>query len=124
MITGTVSANREPVIQIHVLGAAGQEVERSAIVDTGFNGWLTLPSDLVAALGLSWKRSGTAILADGSLSYFDVYEAVLIWDGQAINVPADEADSDPLVGMALMRGYKITIEDVDGGAVTIEALNP
>ena len=47
MITGVVSANREPIIRISVLDIHRQPHERDAILDTGFNGWLSLPPDLI-----------------------------------------------------------------------------
>ncbi len=34
----------------------------------------------------------------------------------------DESDSEPLVGMALMDGFCIPSEDVDGGLVQIERI--
>lgn len=43
MIAGTVNANREPVIRVSLQDAAGRGHDRDAVVDTGFNGWLTLP---------------------------------------------------------------------------------
>ena len=124
MITGTVNADREPIIRITVRDVNGQEQEREAVVDTGFTGWLTLPPAFITALGLPWKELGTAILADGSQIYFDVYEATVIWDGQPITFFVDESDSDPLVGMALMYGYDIFIENVDGGSVTLQRRTP
>ena len=45
MITGTVSVNREPIIRISVQDAHGQSHELNAVLDTGFNGWLTLPPE-------------------------------------------------------------------------------
>jgi predicted aspartyl protease len=63
MIAGTVSANREAIIRISVQDADEQSHEYNAVLDTGFNGWLILPPELVGALGLSWQRVGTAILA-------------------------------------------------------------
>lgn len=54
----------------------------SSFVDTGFNGWLSLPPDLIAELNLRWKRRGRAILGDGSECVFNVYEAVVFWDGE------------------------------------------
>jgi hypothetical protein len=66
VITGTVNADREPVVRIRVHDVNGQEHERAAIVDTGFTGWLTLPLDFITALGLPRKELGAAILADGS----------------------------------------------------------
>jgi hypothetical protein len=61
-------------------------------------------------------------LADGSPIIFNVYLANIMWDGLLINLPVYEADADVLVGMRLMRGFRITIEDVDGGMVRIERM--
>ena len=66
MITGTVTAAREAVLRLSVYDAVSQLHETDAVVDTGFDGWLTLPPQSIAALGLTWKRFGHAILADGS----------------------------------------------------------
>ena len=115
MITGTVNADREPVVRIWLHDVNGQEQECVAIVDTGFTGWLTLPPDLITALGLSWKELGAATLADGSQILFDVYEATVVWDGQVVAISVDESDSEPLIGMALMDSFRILIEDMDGG---------
>ena len=56
MITGSVNARREAIIQLGVLGPDGQRQTVDAVIDTGFNGFLTLPEQAVAALGL--RRSG------------------------------------------------------------------
>ena len=122
MIQGIVTSDREPIVQMVAQDAIGQDHKFDAVVDTGFTGWLTLPPHTIAALGLSWKELGAAILADGSLIDFDVYEASVLWDGQWVTIPVDEADADPLMGMRLMQGYRILIEDVDGGSVQIERI--
>ncbi len=122
MINGTVNTNREPIIQITIQDADGQEQERDAVVDTGFNGWLTLPHEVIASLGLHWQRLGTALLADGTTVLFDVFEATVLWDGHPLTIPVDEADSDPLVGMSLMYGYELTVQSVDGGIVMLRKM--
>jgi clan AA aspartic protease len=122
VITGTVNADREAVIRIRVHDVNGQEQEFAAIVDTGFTGRLTLPPDVIAALGLPWKELGAAILADGSQVLFDVYEATIVWDGQVIAISVYEANSEPLIGMTLMNGFHIHIKDLDGGLVQIERI--
>jgi len=66
MITGVVTANPEPVIRVVIRGPQGQERETEALIDTGFSGWLSLPTDMIAALGLPGRRRGRALLADGS----------------------------------------------------------
>jgi predicted aspartyl protease len=102
MIIGIVNADFEPIIPLSICGSDGKVYLQETIVDTGFNGWLSLPPDLIAELNLKWKRRGRAILGDGTECVFDVYEAVLVWDGNILTIPIDEADSEPLVGMSLM----------------------
>lgn len=119
MITGSVNADFEPIIPLLVCGSDGKIYEQYAIINTGFNGWLSLPPDLIIKLSLTWKRRGRAILGDGRECIFDVYEAVVIWDGTLLTIPVDEADSDPLVGMLLMEGYQLTIQVFEDGLVEL-----
>jgi clan AA aspartic protease len=122
MITGSVNAHREPILRLTVRGAAGQELEVEGVIDTGFSGSISLPSALIATLGLAWRRRGRALLADGSESVFDIYESTVVWDGQPRRVAVDAADTDPLIGMSLLYGYELTIHAIAGGSVTIKEL--
>ena len=61
MITGVVTADRQVVIPLTVRGPTGQEQQIEAIIDTGFDGWLSLPSSLIALLGLAWRQRGRAL---------------------------------------------------------------
>jgi clan AA aspartic protease len=119
MITGIVNTDFEPIIPLSICGSDGKVYTQDAIVDTGFNGWLSLPPNLIAELNLKWKRRGRAILGDGSECVFNVYEAVLVWDGNFLTIPIDEADSEPLVGMSLMEGYQLTVQVLEGGCVEL-----
>lgn len=122
MIIGMVTAFRQATIRLTVRGLTGQEQEVGAVIDTGFDGALTLPAALIAALGLPWRRRGRALLANGSECLFDVYEATVLWDGAPRRVAVDAADIDPLVGMLLLYGYELTVQAMEGGQVTIKAL--
>jgi clan AA aspartic protease len=119
MITGIVNVDFEPIIPLSICSADGKVYTQDAIVDTGFNGWLSLPPDLIAQLNLKWKRRGRAILGDGSECVFNVYEAVLVWDGNFLTIPIDEADSEPLIGMLLMEGYQLVVQVFEGGHVEL-----
>src|SRR5262245_27799848 len=123
MITGVVTNAREAVITLTVHGPTGQVQEIQAVIDTGFDGSLTLPSEVIAALGLPWRRRGRALLADGNESVFDIYEATTIWDGSPRRISVDEVDVMPLVGMALLYGYELTVQIVEGGKVLIKPLS-
>jgi clan AA aspartic protease len=122
MIIGVVTDRREAVIRLKVRGPAGQDQEIEAIIDTGFDGWLSLPSSIIVQLGLTWRQRGRALLADGSESVFDIYEATVDWDGEARRIPVDEAETVPLVGMALLEGYELVVQVQRGGNVSVRAL--
>lgn len=96
MISGSVNDEFEPIISLSIRRGDGKVLTKEAIVDTSFNGWLSLPADLIKHLNLKWKRRGRAVLGDGSECVFDVYEATVLWDGIPTVIPVDEADSEPL----------------------------
>jgi clan AA aspartic protease len=121
MITGTVNVGYEAVVRPRVQGPTGQAHEVDAIIDTGFNGFLTLPPPLVTALGLTRLSRGRALLANGSEELFDIYGVTVLWDGQQQYVEADAVDTTPLVGMSLLNGYDLHIQVAEGGQVVIQA---
>ncbi len=122
MMTGVVSAYPEALVRITIRGPGGQEQEVETVIDTGFDGALTLPPALITTLGLPWRRRGRALLADGTDTLFDIYEALVVWDGTPRRIAVDAADTDPLIGMSLLYGYELTIQTVQGGSVMIQAL--
>ena len=121
MIEGFVNANYEPVISLPVQGPAGQAREIDVVIDTGYNGYLTLPPALVAELGLPVVGDGEATLADGSEAAFDVYGVTTLWDGQPRYVETDAVGSTPLVGMSLLDEHDLSIQVRNGGRVVIQA---
>ena len=125
MIIGTVNADREAIIRLRVVVTGGLDQNIDAVIDTGFTGFLTLPTALIATLGLPFHSRQQVILGDGNVHSLNVHTGMLDWDGQLRRIEIDTANTTPLVGMAMMYGYKLTVEDVDGGNVTIELLpNP
>ena len=121
MIHGAVNAAYEAVVRLTVQGPSGQAREIEAVVDTGYNGFLSLPHDLVTELGLVYRDRGRAILADGSEVFFDIYDVAVLWDSGLWNTRASAADATPLVGMALMDGHSLYVEVESGGRVVIQA---
>jgi len=121
MITGVVRAGAAR-LRLKVRGPRGRGRMIEAIIDTGYSGWLSLPPDLVSALGLPRQGFVRGILADGSETIFDVYEATVLWDGAARGITIDEADNDPLVGMDLLKGYELRMQVRPRGKVTIKRL--
>jgi clan AA aspartic protease len=122
MITGAVKSG-EARIRVKVRGRQGREQELEAIVDTGYSGALTLPPALIRIMGLRWKSTERAILADGSTCVFQVYEATLAWNGKWRAILVGEADVNPLLGMRLLRGHELRVQVRARGKVTIKPLH-
>lgn len=120
MIEGAVNANLEAVVTLLLQDSFGQTREVEAVVDTGFNGYLTLPPILMEDLELPVVGDGEAVLADGNQAAFDVYGVTVLWDGQPMYVETGVVGVDPLVGMALLEGHNLNIDIEDGGRVLIQ----
>ena len=121
MIQGVVNAAYEPVITLAIQGPSGQGQKIEAVVDTGFNGYLTLPPGLVTDLGLPLISTGSGVLADGSEVNFDIHYCALLWDGQQRFVRVNVSDTTPLVGMRMLDRHSLYVEIEDGGRVVIQA---
>ena len=121
MIRGHVNAARQPVITLQLSGPNGQTAAVDALVDTGFDGLLALPPDLVARLELPFGMTRSYEIGDGSMVPFDIHHVSIVWDGQSRDVAAVITTGGALIGMALLDGYHLFVDVVDGGEVRIEA---
>ena len=54
MISGIVNTGIEAVLQLVVCGSDGEGHEFEGVVDTGFSGDLTLPTEAIESLDLTW----------------------------------------------------------------------
>lgn len=122
MIVGIVQSDLEAVISIAVIGPGGQRHVAEAVIDTGYNGFLTLPHGIIVLLELPWTDLHRVTLADGSSQMCDVYEGGIVWENQTRLIEIETAETQPLIGMELLEGYELHIEVVEGGAVAIERL--
>ena len=121
MIEGAVNDAYEAVVVLSLQGPAGQVQDIEAVIDTGYSGFLTLPTVLVMELGLPFAYIGRALLANDDEVTFDVHDVTVLWDGQPRHIRADATGSTPLVGMLLLDKHNLNIEVERGGRVVIEA---
>jgi clan AA aspartic protease len=119
---GVVNLRREATLPLVVSNSSKQREVIDAVIDTGFDGFLSLPSELITRLGLPWTISNMATLGDGSETLFDCYTATVIWDGQYRTVDIAASETEPLLRMAMLYGYRLRVDNVEGGIVKIEAL--
>ena len=121
MITGSVIV-KDGQIPLIVRGFNEQEVELQAVIDTGFDDFLSLPFDVIQALSAPQSGEVDVTLADGSIVVGFTYTVIVVWDGIERLITAVAADAAPLVGMGLMNGYNLSIDVVDGGEVRLTRL--
>lgn len=122
MITGKITANREAIIELEVIGSNQRREKVEAVIDTGFNGYLTLPNNLIRYLNLQRAGSRHVTLGDGNVVVLDVYLAMVLWHGQQREVLALQADGGSLIGMSMLYGNRVMLEVIDDGDVTIVSL--
>jgi clan AA aspartic protease len=122
MITGWVNTRMEGVIRLMVRGPDGQRRRITAVIDTGYNGALTLHPDVIADLGLPWNDSDPVALGDGTTIECDVFLGTVVWDRRPMSILVDEADTTPLLGMGLLQGFELKINVERRGRVTIRPL--
>jgi clan AA aspartic protease len=122
MMQGYVNENYEAIISVAVKNGSSTK-SFDAVIDTGFTGFLSFPIAIVMELGLEWNYRDRAILGDGSETVFDVYNAEIVWNGQLREIEIDVAQTEPLLGMALLRGYRLQVDTIEGGLVSIETLS-
>lgn len=123
MMQGIVDQNCEAIIRLIIGNAGSQKQTIDAVIDTGFTGFLTLPFSVLANLNLQAYRREAGILGDGSTCIFDVYRGLVIWDGTLRRIDINESDTELLVGMSLLYGYRMQLDAIEGGTVTIQALS-
>ena len=120
MITGTVTEDLDLVVTIEVANSSGAFDPLEVVIDTGFNGDLALPRDVVRRLGLAYRGHFNFTLATGEVARLPNYEGVVPWHGRTLEVEILETESESLLGMELLMGSKITIHAQVGGDVLIE----
>lgn len=111
---------QEALLTISISGPSRERVELEAVVDTGFTGALCLGAEEIEALSLPLVGRGAAILADGKAVETRYHQGRVLWHGRERSVRVLSTEGGPLVGMALLRGSRLTIDVIPGGAGTVE----
>jgi len=118
MIVGIISSDREATLFISVNGAITPQ-QSEVVIDTGFNGYLTLPSSQIAELNLPFHSQVIVTLGDASNVILRRFQATVNWDEQEREILVLEAEGGPLLGIAMLYGYDVHLRVVDGGQITI-----
>ena len=121
MLTGRIN-DLQARLTVEILDSNGQINPIEVLLDTGFDGQLSLPVFVVRQLNLGRGILRFGELADGTKVQFMSYRATVLWDGQRRQVEVIESGNDPLLGMELLLGSRVVLDVREGGPVTIGAL--
>ncbi len=122
MIRGKVSGDQQALVVIDIMDGDSRFQPVEVILDTGFTGYLTLPTESIQELGLPSVGRRTFELANGELFEFEAYLAAVSWHGRLVDALVLKSDSAPLLGMTLLWGSRVTVDALADGEVTIEEL--
>ncbi|MEH1907225.1 MAG: clan AA aspartic protease [Nostoc sp.] len=107
-------------ISIIICPPGRAEVEIECVVDTGFEGFLTLPSTVVTELDLPYVAPIKANLADNSRTITNVHQATILWNGTERVIPVLAMGRRPLIGTALLEDCHLSIDFCEGGTVLVD----
>ncbi len=114
-IKGFIDENRCP--RIYFQSVTGHKV--SLVVDTGFNGTLCLPKQLINELNFEFMGTYEIELADSSRVQSPIYSGEIIWFRKKREVIAYGTESSVgLLGTELLRGVYFEL-DIDKNFVMI-----
>jgi clan AA aspartic protease len=108
MLKGRVNRQGEPVISIQLI-LRNRPSNLNAVIDTGFNGYLSVPRRLL--IRSKWLAIGTEKfeIATGALVEQEIYLEI-IFDGQRGPVYSVMTEAqDILIGTKLLRGKTLVV---------------
>ena len=122
MKIGTVDSSGEALVALTVegLGSGGQQRDITALLDTGFNGFLALPPALIGELDLEQISREQYMTAGGTMHFTGVYKAVIVFGERRLLVDEIVEAAEPLVGVGLLWEFKVCLGYREGGDVTLE----
>ena len=120
MIRGVLNDRLEPIFVVEISNGDGAFQTVEALLDTGFSESLTLPPNEVVRLGLKYVSRVQLNLAGDQEIEGAVYAGFVKWFDQEREINVIAAEGQPLLGMSLLEGCKITIHARPGGEALIE----
>jgi clan AA aspartic protease len=90
------------------------------IVDTGFDGDLALPSNILRQLDAQPLFLSLRALGDGTLRECPVYQLAWEWNDEPRIVEVLALEHNPLLGTMLLEGCHLAVDMAEGGEVVIE----
>ena len=122
MTAGLVGADGRARFPLRLLRPDGSSADIDAVFDSGYDGWLTLPPILAAEFGERLPPSTSLELADGTQRIVGTFRVIAALEGELLEIDVLELPGEPLAGVQLLAGCRVTMDLVPGGPVAIRRL--
>ncbi len=112
MIEGFVNDDLEPIVEIDLTGMG--VVERTfGTIDTGFNGYLCVPKDIVEKMDLTYIATDWFELGNGEIVESDMFVSKVNFDGKECEILVVLSTSqDILIGTSLLKTKTLFVDFV------------
>ena len=112
MLRGWLREDQQAIVELEVLLRDGSRGRVAAVIDTGFNGQVSLSRHLVEELDvpLTYQGSVDVELASGAIVDEDVYSGTVYFDGREMTTDVLITDAaDSFIGTGLLAGKILLI---------------
>lgn len=110
MLKGKVNRQGEPRVSLSLL-LRQRPARFSAVLDTGFNGYLSVPTPVLVRSGWQLIGSETYEIATGALVEQEIYLGEIVFDGERRMIYGVATNAqDVLIGTKLLRTKVLTID--------------
>ncbi len=121
MINGIV-IGRQAQIKIILRISGYPDLGIGCVINTGFEGALTLPIVAVNRLQLPYVACLNTNLANNENFVVPVHRAIIVWDEVELEVPVLAMGIRPQIGTLLLNNFNLNIDFCDASILSIEAL--
>lgn len=111
LVAGAFDDTGSPIITIRISGQIGSR-DYSATIDTGFTGFVALPTAELVPLGLSTQPiAASVMLGNGEIIYNLIAQGRVSLGDQSVEGPIllDDTSNDVLIGMAFLRAFRLAL---------------
>ena len=106
-------------VDVNIIGPFGHSITQSALVDTGSNGFVSLPREVVDELGLLLVGFDVVELANAGSENVRVFGGEVTFGQQSRRVPIHSIGDEPTIGTALLRDHKLSIDFAPDGDLQV-----
>jgi clan AA aspartic protease len=115
MLQGRLREDGQAIVELEIVCRDGSSRTVPAVIDTGFNGQVSLSRQVVNELDLPLTYEGTieVELANGNVIEEDIYSGTVRFDGQEVVAEIILTDAvDTFIGTGLLTGKVLQINFV------------